>query len=868
MPVQQTLFLHNIYVKVSKSLALFLLIILGLVRLLPTDAALGDSNATVPLRNGKENMALGKPCRLEPPPNYIHCKDTANDHKLTDGIRHEGPSFWTQKTTVGWDRVPHVLITIDLGKVEPIGGVAFHTAFDGPINVEWPKSIKVFVSDDGKDFTLVRELVDPMWEDHFPAQLGSPFCEQKQVYYDYATNLSAKGRYVCFAARNIPYVFCDEIEIYRGPPELLQETSFGPKTMELNKFLEKSLLPENIAAVLLHDIRKILGNSVSLATENRRIIQDELSSLRRKALALDFECTKAASRALTPLNELHQNILRVNATVLKSRNFPPVMLWHQHRWDSLEATEAPQTARTAPVLLKLEMMDRECRSEVLNVTNTMDAEVELQLSFTGLPGGSLPEYIQICQVEFVGTQRGLMIADPLTVLPKGEKECAVIVPAGMTRQIWLMFKPQGIKPGLYLGSLLVRPKGLPALTASLAFHLFPFKFPNAPRLSLAMYDYTDKPYACKGATDLNVPLAIQNLRTHGVDTPYAQRSSACLPDKTNFDQEGNLIKPLHFDRFDRWVISWKDSRRYFIYLGNNLEKFCGEPHGTPRFCRMVAQWAGAFSEHAREIGLRPEQIAFHLFDEPSDAKAYRINLDWGKAIKAGAPDIQLFINPFGFEKPSTPLNEMVAIHDIICPHLPQYGGITKQVLDVARSAPCSAKRFWFYSCLEPARLLDPYYYHLRQAWYCWRDGAEGMAFWNYWNYYAGEAFTAWNELGCYQDTAGVVYATKDSIVSGKHWEAIREGIEDYEYFNLLSKAVQKQENRGTSSAVARKGAALLEKLPSEVAGRYDRNAVLWAVRKDRSAADRVRLQVLECLAELQDAELRAPPQSVGAEGAK
>jgi hypothetical protein len=112
----------------------------------------------------KTNLALEKKYTLTPEPNYRLCKDKGDYQQLTDGLIYNGPNqFWRKKGTVGWSNMSYAKITVDLGKVEPIGGVAFHSGFDGVINVKWPSSIDVYVSEDGKKYKYFTDLINKQW---------------------------------------------------------------------------------------------------------------------------------------------------------------------------------------------------------------------------------------------------------------------------------------------------------------------------------------------------------------------------------------------------------------------------------------------------------------------------------------------------------------------------------------------------------------------------------------------------------------------------------------------------------------------------------------------------------------------------------
>ncbi|MBC7287409.1 MAG: discoidin domain-containing protein, partial [Armatimonadetes bacterium] len=103
------------------------------------------------------NIALGRPYKMSPPPNYSYCTDPNDSIQLTDG-EHVTGYFWTQKGTVGWRLANLVDITIDLGEVKSISGVSLRTAA-GVAAVYWPSQVLVFVSDDGNSWFRLCDLV-------------------------------------------------------------------------------------------------------------------------------------------------------------------------------------------------------------------------------------------------------------------------------------------------------------------------------------------------------------------------------------------------------------------------------------------------------------------------------------------------------------------------------------------------------------------------------------------------------------------------------------------------------------------------------------------------------------------------------------
>jgi len=810
------------------------------------------------------NMASGKPYALDPKPNYKLCGDDGDSVQLTDGIVYDGKAqLWTRKETVGWEKKNHVKITVDLGESKSIGRIGIHSGFDGPMNVQWPYSIAVFASNNDRDYEFLTELVDPTWQNEgLPNELSPWDCaKQGNISRWYrGGGLGVRARYVLFMAAAPQCFFCDEIEITEGGDK---------KQIPSEGKIAKGDLGAYVAARLCfaEDIRGIRRNAESLPEETRKILETEISGFEAKVSGMDAAFFRSPGyRATAPLNDLHRELFRINAETLRMRGMPPLVVWHKHRWDPLGATEVPENLTTqtgwkrllSPLglfekfpELRLELMNGEYRAEVLNLTNARREELEVGIFFQNLPGGRMPDYIRVHQVEFVATGNGRMIADALPEAEKDGNEYKIRIPGGMTRQVWFAAHPDKLKTGIYHGRIVLTPKR--GIRRKLDFNLavVDFRFPDRPRLSFYLWDYTDKPYGFAGMTDANVKLAIDDLNAHFMDTPYAHAGSACYPAKDAFDANGKLVGPLRTKGFDEWTARWPDARCYALCLGNSLPDFvAGDTPGSEQFNNKLAQWSSAFAEYAEKKGVPPERIMLHLYDEPASTEHYRLNTLWAKAIKQGCSRFRLFVNPFGCDKPNQELETMLAEYNVICA-LFQFYPDMPDILTKTSGRP-GRELHLNNSPGSPGwtRLLDPYYYHLLLAWHCWNNGATGMSTWNYWN----SPLSAWNELMLENSSYGLVYTTENSITAGKHWEAIREGIEDHEYLAILRDKMEQAKKDGKNPAIIVEAETFLHNAPKRVADSYDRKKRFWSIEKDRTAADASRHQVLRLLQKIKDAE--------------
>ena len=133
-----------------------------------------------------------------------------------------------------------------------------------------------------------------------------------------------------------------------------------------------------------------------------------------------------------------------------------------------------------------------------------------------------------------------------------------------------------------------------------------------------------------------------------------------------------------------------------------------------------------------------------------------------------------------------------------------------------------------------------------QQWHCFAIGAKWAQFWSF-----GDTSKAnvWNEY----DTDGrgpftPLYLDAATVTGAKYMEAIREGVEDYEYLVMLRGAIAGSHAR--NDAVALRARKLLATACERVLAGETQDNYTWDEEKDRSVADQVRLEILEALVAL------------------
>ena len=788
------------------------------------------------------NLALNKPYVFNIKPDYTYCTDPADTKQLTDGkIMHEVSSnwFWINKETVGWNRPKNsVEITVDLGDIKPISGFSFHTAA-GRDDVNWPAVINVLVSENGKEF---YNIVDMASFSHEALSLSEK--EGYAIYNYSAQGLRTKGRYVKFQC--IPsgiYLFCDEIEVFSEPDSNLKAEFSKSKFIAENS--ETQLMTTCIRKRMLCDIfylrNELEKSKITLAEKND--ISETLDTLEKKAMGYEFSGNPKQFKAIIPVNSIHSEIISVFATLLRGEGFSGLNIWHKDRYARLAMFEKPSGEKPR---LSVKMMNEEYRADILNITNCENKTVKISFRIDGLPGGTNPSYLKVSEVKGVDTKN--FKVDFSALLPvrlSSDGSYSVDVLPGMTCQLWFSFHPQNLTPGNYQGNLKLYRDSKIIQSVPLEFAVSTVKFPSKTILKCFLWDYSFTQNYAIGRGNLKE--AVSMLKEYFINIPVSSAAVASIPKSTDFDKTGKLLRQLNFSFFDKWIKLWPAAAAYRIFLNitPDNQNFAGFTPGSPEFERAVAEWALSFSEHVKSKGIDPAKVQFNILDEPRKPEHYQINGKWSAAIKKSGAGLSIFSDPIDLEKLNNMQYAPTALKniDVLCPLMACYISYPKDICDFFQKERTAGKELWFYMCTEPNRQFDPSYFRL-QPWQAFIFNATGSGFWSFSD--TGKLASNWNP---YTNPAGYnydyspVYISPDSITTAKQMEAIREGIEDYQYLVMLKNAA--------SDNTAKEEALDLIKKTNESSGKN--YWIKWDTKKTPcSFADNARLKVLDRLEQLKN----------------
>jgi hypothetical protein len=408
----------------------------------------------------------------------------------------------------------------------------------------------------------------------------------------------------------------------------------------------------------------------------------------------------------------------------------------------------------------------------------------------------------------------------------------------MAGQFWLTLRPDdGVPPGEHAGRIVIRTNRGDVSAIPLRVIVSPIALPAKRTFHLGGFDYTDRTDRY-GVTPANREALVHHLQALGVDIPWATRT--VLPN-ARYDHSGRALGDPDTGAFDAWIARWPRAARYHVFV-DAAATFDGEAMGTPRFDEKVSAWIAFWSSHASRRGLAQGQLALLLVDEPASAEEDERFISWARVIARAAPEVVLWENPI-WSPPEAMDARVAELAHVLCPLRGLWLRGPESHARFYALQRARGKRLALYGTSGPSTRLDPYGYYRVHAWHTFMVGGEEEHFWAFGD--DGGA-PSWVPYLAPRSGYTPLFLDADSVTHSKQLEAIRDGMSDVETLAMLRAAA------GSRPDVE---ALLGREVPRVVAagGKADR-----AAPRDRTLADRVRLQALELLVNLRSSSRASP----------
>ena len=827
-----------------------------------------------------ENIALGKTYVMDPAPNYWLTIDSYRAdpddglnadralHKdatdLTDGQHADGAGIWCgYPETVGWEYYKYAIMTFDLGSDQSIAAVKFYSA--GQLdNVAWPQHIMVMVSNDNTNFYMVSDMV----RDSPPPVLppSAPGFDNRIKYTFVSTGLNTHGRYVKIFVMPEAFTFVDEVEVFTGG---------GNKPYSGTPFPAGRNAPMNMVKLIARlrmDLDIVRSRAEASGLDLNADINDISSRIDNfnDFTGIDNIRTVMPQNFGTLAGQIQADILKLNSAVLRDSDLSGSIIWPGNRWDPIDPYTVPPAVRTLGSM-HLYMMNGEKRGSVINITNADDLAKSIKINISGFGGADNPDWMKIYKVQSTDTADNLVISDMLVELTKEPGGYSIDIPSGMTQQVWIDYKPAGLGAGDNLGSVAIND-GAISENIPVTLTISKYALPEKLSLHFGEWDYADRALVASQSdrqiTPTNIASVKELMDKYQYDMPWDTPVvvGRCDMRSRNFESGNNFIpRSGYFEYFDSWIANFPNAYQYciFIFADENGGFAYNNTTGTyavniftetAKFNAMIASWMAAWEDHLVSRGIEPDRAVFLIIDEPGTVQRERATIMWGKALrdrpKKYNSHIQIFEDTSGLEgKPyeSTVIDgdDVYSVSDILCPlesiFIP--GKDPNRGFEFFEDQRVNkGKRLMFYSC-SFGREGDPYALNLIREWLIYKYHGEAVKYWS-----LGDAggVADLNEYAASGKVYSPLYFDGPIVYSSKRWEAIFEGRQDYEYFNILKMFVEylKEKHPDHVDAILDAESAIStaidavtsEVLNSDSVSTYTRY-VSWVQEKDRSIAD-------------------------------
>ncbi|MFH0731632.1 MAG: glycoside hydrolase domain-containing protein [Candidatus Omnitrophota bacterium] len=382
---------------------------------------------------------------------------------------------------------------------------------------------------------------------------------------------------------------------------------------------------------------------------------------------------------------------------------------------------------------------------------------------------------------------------------------AVNVAVGEVQPLWFtLYIPEDTQPGDYEGSIELKPEGAQPTKIALKLKVYNFTLPTRPHLKTAfdLYDiYIKKFYSSKNEYNRQMErVYYDDMLRHHISPIYIYGE---LPQQV--DNTGSLY--LNFDEYD-------ESMMFCLEKGLSAFSIVREWGGeNDNKWGQDEEVRGVLLSYADYLKMRKlfDMAYIYVFDEPGQENAEKIR-HITKLIHSVHPDLKTLVTVGPGELWGDDI-------DIWCPQLINFRE------DVAEKERLKGKDVWWYvSGLRtgtPAFNIDqPAIDHRILFWMNWKYKVTGVLYWciNYWQKNPWETAQTWpnqNGNGC------LLYPGDRGPVDTIRIEAIRDGIEDYEYMYILNDLTQQLKAQDPDNALIKEAERLLAVDESIVKTVYD-----------------------------------------------
>ncbi len=771
--------------------------------------------------NAAENILAGKSAIFEQLPAYNLTADENDAKDLTDGhINNWLVHFY--KSSVGWYGHFFCSFYFDLGREMEIGEIKLHTS-TGHGSVHLPEALFVMAGNSPDEFAMLDDMIAS--NPDLPKYEDGP-----KIFWITAKNRPVKARYLKFIAlphKDSTFFFADEITVAPG------KNAVPVKRLPIFKGSTKQFIKfAKLQTRLELDLKQLAGN-ISLSGSRR-----SLEPLKTKLMVNAASVTAHHGNSSDfPINQAQIDLAQFQQKLLADAGYHGLVIWGGNRWDAFNSYTFPEK-KSADAGLK--MSPGETRSFIINTANASDDNINADFSIES----KLKIEVNRC-ISSVEQNNFFNANKLLPIQPEQGIYRFKLIPGESSQLFFRLQLPRDTVAGIYP----VKINFADGKTVTVKVTATALRFPERLSAEYGTWDYLNNP-ECHGQVidSSNFDMAMKLIRAYQMNLCWGHEIALPPVTPDMFDADGRLIKPLNFTNLDEWLNTMKGFQYYAVFGGGHLDKrlnFGFKPTVNPeKFTKRLTTYLNALAAHIEQKHKLPaDKFRIHFIDEASTPEQKQLLRLWSNGVRGAiSPSGKRFYsygNPFFGKK-----EEIYAYPelDIIQPNPGTYRRNDIEPFIKADQLRGAKGITGLYVCANRVRQRDAYmYFGMIYRLGILFNNFCGAGFWN--------LATAPRDI-CELDYTGRIFSTwyfeGNQIFVSRQAEALLEGREDYEYMLLLKTLVAELKKK--HSPYAEEASKLLDSIRknvlAELGGEQD-NLSLWSVKKNRSAADSQRGQIID-----------------------
>jgi len=494
------------------------------------------------------------------------------------------------------------------------------------------------------------------------------------------------------------------------------------------------------------------------------VLRDAIGESTGKTVAEREIIAKRTDDFVEYLAQSHEFAALVAAEVRAGRELKFTCWNDADPWDD-DSPYNELPAQGGPPTVDVWAFGNEKESVCINILNISADPIILRVEPGRVSGpGSLPKVTDLTslhRVLWLPTSDGIEVAD---VLPRLDEGYLMDLAPGEIRQLWINLSTRDLAPGQYEFTWPLRSLDGDAVTVDVAVRLdvSPARLPEKSRFYTGYWSQNSFD-GFSTIPDLNDHL--QNLWDRVPGLPAAKA-----------DSKGRLTGEMDWSAWDAFL--GEVQQHGVIRLHHVPVPTFPEGVEVSEELRLEAQrnYVKAWMTHMATFGLGYANFAFYVEDETGLRGTHENFMRGARHIKEIDPKLQVYANPWGAITKEM-LRDMAPVTEVWQPGMEVIEYFGTEVVDIMRAD--GGRRIAMYTPPGGCRTLLPLGFFRSQPWLALHWGIEGGG---WWVYREADLFGT----GPHGDPSyGGVNWDGRTLVWSRRWEAMRDGVEDFNAVVML-----------------------------------------------------------------------------------